>query len=264
MYNSNLNVIEYRKYLDTEILPTFMNLVDKDFFSVIINRDLQIEAGTDKSARSVGLNNWTKLKGVSFLDFANEGTLEYFFKGAYTASMKPFINEYVQKLLVLQEKVFKDSIVIQFIDMLPYNNQFLSYVTTYVPLIHPDGEVVAIQSFSVESYILRFQGHISSPNEIDAIIGEQFTVREQEVLFLLSNGATQEQISQMLNISRGTVAAMISNQLCPKFGIAGANTKLLTEAAIKNGMYKTMPKSLWRPCLIILNIELMDLFSVST
>ena len=48
------------------------------------------------------------------------------------------------KLVTLQEIVFNSCKVVQFIDMLPYNNQFLTYITTYAPVVSPDGEVVAI------------------------------------------------------------------------------------------------------------------------
>lgn len=249
-------------YFQKKVIPEFNALLDKDIYSVIINRDHQIEICTNKSARSVGLESWKDLAGFSFVGFTDEENFNKIFKESYTSALKDEIYTYTKKLLTLQEIVFNSCKVVQFIDMLPYNNQFLTYVTTYTPIIAPSGNVIAIQSFSIQSYVLRFQGHLSPPNEV--IKSEElnnFTNRELEILFLLSNGATQDQIAQILNISRGTIAAVVSNQLCPKFNIAGANTRLLTESAIKAGMYKHMPRSLWRPCLIVLNYELHDLFS---
>lgn len=251
-------------YLQNKIIPEFKALIDKDIYSVIINRDHQIEICTTKSAQSVGAHSWEELTGFSFKGFTVNDNFTKIFKESYTTALKDEIYTYAKKLLTLQEIVFDSCKIVQFIDMLPYNNQFLTYITTYTPIIAPSGKVIAIQSFSIQSYVLRFQGHLSSPNEINKPnkLGN-FTNRELEVLFLLSNGATQDQIAQMLNISRGSISAMISNQLCPKFKIAGANTRLLTESAIKAGMYKHMPQSLWRPCLIVLNYDLLGIFSDS-
>lgn len=249
-------------YLKNKIISEFNVLIDKDIYSLIINRQHQIEICTNKSAQSVGMDSWEDLVGYSFKEFENKNILAEIFKDSYSTLLKKEIDTYVGKLVTLQEIVFNSCKVVQFIDMLPYNNQFLTYITTYAPVVSSDDEVVAIQSFSIQSYVLRFQGHISSPNEVakpDEL--NNFTNRELEILFLLSNGATQDQIAQILNISRGTIAAVVSNQLCPKFKIAGANTRLLTEAAIKAGLYKHMPQSLWRPCLIVLNYDLLGIFS---
>lgn len=260
-----LTIEEYRAYIENTIIPSFNGLIDRDCYSVIINREHKIEICTNKSARSVGANSWQEQKGFCYLDGEDEALLESFFKGAFSGSAKEEIKLYVNKLILLQKKVLTTGIAIQFIDMLPYNNKFLTYITTYTPIFHPNGEILAIQSYSSESYVLRFQGHISDPHEVKSgNFTSSFTNREREMLFLLSNGATQEQISQILNISRGTVAAVISNQLCPKFGIAGANTRLLSEAAIKAGMYQHMPQSLWRPVLIILNADLVEEFAVNS
>ena len=262
MQNSLLATNIENDYLKNKIIPEFKIMIDRDIYSLIINRQHQIEVCTNKSAQSVGLNNWEELAGTCFKEFEDKDKLANIFKESYSTTLKDEIDTYAKKLVTLQEIVFNTYKVVQFIDMLPYNNQFLTYITTYTPVISPDGEVVAIQSFSIQSYVLRFQGHISSPNEVakpDKL--NNFTNRELEILFLLSNGATQDQIAQILNISRGTIAAVVSNQLCPKFKIAGANTRLLTEAAIKAGLYKHMPQSLWRPCLIVLNYDLLGIFS---
>ena len=144
--------------------------------------------------------------------------------------------------------------------MLPYNNKFISYITTYFPIVHPNGEVVAIQSLSIKSYFFRFQNYIEDQNTSvrKKPFNQQFTNRELEILFLLTNGATQEQVTQILNISRGTVSAIIGNQICPKFSIVGSNTKILVTEAINAGLYRHMPESLWKPCIIVLNEDLLE------
>ncbi|MDD3267555.1 MAG: LuxR C-terminal-related transcriptional regulator [Burkholderiales bacterium] len=251
---------EYKNYLNEKIIPDFKNFLDKDIFSVIINCEHEIEICTNKSANSVGVSTWEDLCGISFADYEDESILRKYFKEAYSPEFKNDIKQYLKKLLYLQKLVIDKCIVIQFIDMLPYDNKLITYVTTYTPVLHPDGSVIAIQSFANQSYVLRFQGHLSPPVQYISSESDQYTDREREVLFLLSNGATQEKISEILNVSRSTIASIISNQLCPKFNIAGANTKLLTDAAIKAGLYKNIPKSLWKPCIIILNHDLHGVF----
>ena len=40
--------------------------------------------------------------------------------------------------------------------------------------------------------------------------------------------------------------------------LTGTNTKMLMDAAINAGFYLDMPKSLWKPCIIILNEDLLE------
>ena len=258
--STRLSAADYRSYMDSTVLPGFSNLIDKDIYSIIINRDFQIEIATDVSAKSVGYQKGQDLKGISFVDCQQVDFLNKLFKESYNDKTKDMILNYGEKLLMLHKLVFEQCKVIKFIDMLPYNNEFISYITTYFPVLHPSGEVVAIQSSSIRSYILRFDGHIEKENLTykEGAFQLRFSTRELEVLFLLSNGATQEQIAQMLGIARGTVSSLITYQICPKFSIAGANTKLLIREAITAGMHRFMPPSLWRPCLIVLNAELLD------
>jgi DNA-binding NarL/FixJ family response regulator len=150
--------------------------------------------------------------------------------------------------------------VVQVIDMLPYGNQYISKMTTYVPIMHNNGEVVAIQASTIETYILRFQGHIDNPNisTYDKNSYEQFSAREREILFLICNGAAQEHIAKILKIARGTVSSIIHHQLCPKFAIDGSNMKELMKKAIQAGMSRTLPEGLWHPCIIVLNRDLLE------
>jgi DNA-binding CsgD family transcriptional regulator len=80
--------------------------------------------------------------------------------------------------------------------------------------------------------------------------------REEEVLFLLISGITQGQIAEILEIKRETVAAIIRNQLRVKFLLPLVNTKLLIETAIARGFPDSIPESLWRPSVIVLEDKL--------
>jgi DNA-binding CsgD family transcriptional regulator len=226
----------------------------------LINRNFRVEIGTTLSARSVGYQRAEDLMQVSSKDCDDETMLKHLFGDKYHEQTRNIYHTYGRKLHRLQQIVFEECKAVKFIDMLPYDQQFITYITSYFPIVHPNGEVVAILSSSIKSYVLRFQGHIGKPNLHNKrkLLWSEFSIREQEILFLITNGATQEQISQILNISRSTVSMIIGNQICPKFNIPGANTKILLNEAINAGFYRHMPQSLWKPCLIVLNEDLLD------
>lgn len=257
---STLEEQQYNRYLEENVLSWFSHLVDQDLYSVIINRNFEVEMGTTLSAKSVGFEKAEDLRKVSAKNCDDPIMLKHFFGNHYHENTKDLYSTYGRKLHRLQQTVFEQGKAVKLIDMLPYNQEFISYITSYFPIFHPNGEVVAIHSSSVKSYILRFQGHIDKPNlQYDSkLLWSKFTQREQEILFLITNGATQEQISQILNISRSTVSMIIGNQICPKFNIPGANTKILLKEAINAGFYRHMPPSLWKPCIIVLNEDLLD------
>jgi len=270
-YQRNLTVLneqEYQQYLQ-QVLDIYRPAINSPSHQVIFDREHNIVFATDLSAQSVGFPNGNALCGVSFKRasfdrYYEDEELQKLFKDLSIESTRQSILDYSSNLIYLQQLVITHGKPVKFIDMLPYNNQLVAYLTTYCPLFHPSGEVIAIHSISIKTYILRFQGHLQDPNTTNSQSKPnhkatcQFTTRELEILFLLSNGASQEQIAQILGIARGTVSAIITNQLCPKFSIPGANTKLLVREAIDGGYYRQMPVSLWRPCLIVLNEELLD------
>ena len=75
---------------------------------------------------------------------------------------------------------------------------------------------------------------------------------------MFANGFTQSEVVQILNISRGSVANIVSEQICSKFKIAGSSTKLLIDKAITLGLNKTMPSSLYKPFIIVLTMRLLN------
>ena len=260
MSGAKLNTDEYQHVLTEYIDNYFRPLMDKEIYSLIINRNFEVEIATNHSIKSLGFNDWQQFNQISLKDYNNPEALRMVFGDKYSSENHHVFEFYGKKIHFLQQLVFEQAKVIKFIDMLPYNGQFIIYITTYMPIIHKSGEVIAIHSSSVDSYILRFQGHLRKPNikNEDKEFKKRFSNRELEILFLLTNGATQDQIAQILNVARTTVSSTIANQICPKFNIAGANTRMLVDAAINAGFYLDMPKSLWKPCIIILNEELLE------
>lgn len=242
---------EYREYMDNVVLKCCGNIIDRNIYADIINRKHEIEFITNLSAQSVGSVHAEFLRGLSFHSYDNEVVLQKVFKEFYNEHTHEMICYYGQKMINLQKTVFNECRIIKFIDMMPYNNQFVCYLTSYFPLVHPDGEVVAILSSSIRSHLLHFQ------EQIDDLTVERFngelSERQLEIMFLLANDVNQEQTAQMLNVTRGTISSIITHQLCPKFAIPGTNARALSQVARKYGFHRQIPLSLWRPALIILN-----------
>ncbi len=247
---------QYQDYLEHVVIPLFKRIIDKDFYSSIINHKFKMEICTTKSASSIGCSSWEEIRGLSYKNLERSTLAKKIFKDAYTAASREDIHIYAQKILTLQKRALQEQTIISYIDLLPYNGIYKSFQTIYVPLFHPSGVVVALQSYSLEFRFFNYQEYFHNfpiiQSHAQLNLEAEFSEREMAILFLLCNGASQEQIGQILNISRSLVASIISNQLCGKFNIAGSNTKILTQAAINAGIHRQMPPLLWKPCIITL------------
>jgi DNA-binding CsgD family transcriptional regulator len=132
-------------------------------------------------------------------------------------------------------------------------------MVTILPMYHDSGEIIALQILSIENKFFNYQDYLNNGGIFKLKTSlVKLTEREDEVIFLLANSITQEKIGQLLKISRSTVASCI-NQLCLKFDIAGSNTKLLSELATQYGYHTNVPKSLWKPNIIILDEAIAQL-----
>jgi DNA-binding CsgD family transcriptional regulator len=254
--------MEIKEYLDNVIIANFKLLIDKNFHSSIINLDHEIIACTNLSAREFGFKDCEELVKyrLTAKDYNNQEVARHLFKGAYNNMNAEQIHQYAYKLYLLQEYIFETGNVVSFIDMLPYNNQFKTYLVVIIPIYHNGQEIVALQSFSNETRIFHFQDYVPYQDEVLDLSNKVFTCdkalseKEHGLMFLLSHGLTQEQCANVLGNSRSTVATMIHN-LCIKFGVFGSNSKALQQIAFQNGFHKTIPHSLWKPCVIITDMD---------
>jgi len=213
------------KYQNKILIPYFATIVDKCIISILYDIDGTVLITTDLAQKTVPVSR-------SFELCSNTVTQ---------------IHDYA----------YTHRAVINYVDLLQDGDTFSPYLITLLPVYHPQGDIVALQSYAVESKFLGFQEQLlellGNAPKASNHNSEDLTNREREVLFLLTYGATQDEIAQILQVSRGTIGNIISNQLCAKFGISGSNTKKLTSAAINAGIHQKIPHSLIRPSIIILN-----------
>lgn len=258
-----LTDLEKQLYTEKVIIPNFMHLVDQKIYSVIFDYKYEIVVCTNHSAQSIGIDSWMGVVGLSFKNYASYELAATIFDVKPNDKLMELICQYAKKIYEIQQNIFNTKNVISFVDLLPYNGKFKSFLVTYVPILHPSGEVVAIQSFSIQSKFFSHQDYLQRqllPEEdkkLDRYAKiDKLTPREHEIMFLLANGINQEQIAQILKVSRSTVANIIANQLCIKFGIPGSNTKLLAQTALKHEYHQKVPHNLYQPCVIILDEDL--------
>lgn len=252
-----LTIDEKQRYLEEVIVPNFYPLIEQKIHSVIFDFNLALLICTTRSANSIGLSTWQEAIGLSFNNHQNEDLPNNIFTTQYKGTSIEYINQYTKKIYEIQRKVLKKKVISCFIDLLPYKGKFQAYLVTYVPIFHPNGEVIAIQSharlsrfFSHHEYLHHLMKNELGQREHNL---EKLTTRESKIMFLLANGFSQDLIAQTLEVSRSTIANIIGNQLCAKFGISGSNTRLLAQKALQYELHHTVPISLYRPYVIILD-----------
>ena len=85
-------------------------------------------------------------------------------------------------------------------------------------------------------------------------LNRPLTRRQEEVLFLLIGGLTQEQIADTLGITRGSVSNYLLS-ISYKFGLSTQATSKIINIGIQNGYDKCIPHNLLRPKIIMLTHE---------
>lgn len=261
--------IQYRLPIDNQqadqyildvVNPFFKTCTTAPMYSTIIDFRYDAIMGTDQSSRSIGLNSWDEAIGTSYKYYSRIDTATWYFGKWYNDKTARVIHHYARKIFRIQQYVFKTGCPASYIDSLPYDRGIQSYLITFIPIFNPVRDVVAIQSIAVNYRLAGYHEYIQSLLEhkkpVDSIPSIKLSTREEEVLFLLICGLTQEQIAEILEIKRETVAAIIRNQLRVKFSLPIVNTKLLIETALAYGFPFSVPESLWRPSVIILEEKL--------
>lgn len=266
-----LSDYEKKEFTENILIPNFMHLVDQGIYSVLFDYELKIVVCTTLSAQSIGLERWEDARGLSFRNYANTDVAAKIFSGHYNEQLMESLHQYAKRIYEIQRLVFTSKNVISLIDLLPYGGKFTSYLVTYVPILHPSGEVVAIQSFAIQSRFFSHQDYLKVITDEKTheryLNSEKLTLREHEIMFLLANGVNQEQCSQILKITRSTIGNIIANQLCPKFGILGSNTKLLAQVALQHEFHQLVPSSLYRPYIVVLDEKIatqINNYAIST
>jgi len=254
-YNMPIDTKIADQYLEGFVLPYFSNYIETEIYTTLISYRYEIICASQKSAQSVGMENWHQMTGTGYKYYSEIDLGRLHFGEQYNSKSAHAIHRYARKIFRIQQYVFKMGTVASFIDSLPYDKGINSYQVTFIPIFDRSNNIIAIQTIATDYHLASYQKYIQhitmQKRTKSANLDLKLTTREEEILFLLICGITQEQIAQILNIKRATVAAVIRNQLCIKFNLSECKTKSIIEYAQARGLPTSVPQSLWRPSVII-------------
>lgn len=158
----------------------------------------------------------------------------------------PAIQEEIKKIRPL---VLETQDLISFFINLPVSGINHSFVFLVRAIFAQNAEPIGIEVIIDQYAFFPLKHHLRHPQEKTKSENFQtakikLTEREYLVLFYLVLGYTQDEVADILQVTRGTVARMIHDKLYEKFGPAKRTTDYLIEAAIKNGVKMNLPTSI--------------------
>lgn len=253
---------EADQYIQDVVGAYFKTCIAAPMYAFIMDFRYETVMATNKTAHSVGLTHWDETIGTSYKYYSRLDLAIWYFGKRYTPKTATAIHHYARKIFRIQQYVFKTGQPASFIDSLPYDKGIKSYLVTYIPVFNASGIVIAIQSVAFDYRLAGYHEYIQNILEQKKFVVNmsklKLSKREDEVLFLLTCGMTQEKIGEILEIKRDTVATIIKHQLCVKFSLPEVNTKLLVETALSYGFPFSIPESLWCPSVVILEEKLSN------
>lgn len=258
---------EKNDYIQNVVLENFKTLKHQPIFATLFGTSYGILDTTDETKRIFGLNS------LGLKDLNRERIMlacKIQMKqatGAITEWLDD-IENICQKIIELLQIVISEKRSTNYISVITRQGKFTPRIINLLPIFHPCGEVVAVQSTSSEYKIFNVQEYFKIrplqrwyPLSLSNLAPEfpiKLTTRQHEIVYFLSHGFSQNDISYMLRIHRGTVSKIIADYLCPKFGLNDANTeKLLIKAKAMN-YHKYLPVSFCQPCIISIDPYIID------
>ena len=250
-----------------QYLKGFIPLINQQLLTAIYDETCKIIACSDLSANSVGLKSRHDAVGLSYQDIGDRKLMGKIFGDKHNSIFFERIFDGATKIYAIQQAALRKNEIINYLDYLPYNEKFVPYLVTCVPIVCDNNRVVGIQSYTRKcSYLTILSRNQIIKNMLLNIGPEykdgkkdrshlQLTKREKEIIFLLANDISIDEIFEILGVSRSTISNIIATGLCPKFGLSGSRTKLLSKVAKEQGYHKIITESLSTPCVIVLDEE---------
>ena len=163
----------------------------------------------------------------------------------------------IEQLISIRNKVKETKTEYHYLLNLCVNSGINTYRVTSYPVFSPDGEVIATEIRAKVFYwfpinqILKnelVEKHKLSSANIN------LSLRQKQIIFYLLLGYPQQTIGEILNISRGTIAKMIAEDICPKFNLNGASANMLTRAIMEYDYQHLIPNGIINvPKVVMIN-----------
>lgn len=226
-------------FIEKVLIPSFIGLVDKNIYKIVYDISGKIIFATNNAAKSLGFDNWLQIKNKKLSELSTKN--EELFKEI----------EHIRELVINKQQV------IDYLYFAEFSKNFDVQLVSHAPIFMPNGEVLGSSSTSTRFWLFNLK-HLFNRLYKKSLVSEEDEIhlsnRQEEILFLIMIGFSQREIAVFLKISRGTVAKIIAQDICPKFKINGSSTKLLIEKALNLNYPKRIPNfNLVKPQIIIIN-----------
>ena len=236
------------------------NYADHAIISMIIDHNCKFQAISKYMLGDVGIN---EIIGKSFIELDNAIISKL--TGLTNGDSIEQVKASYQKFNRLIEATINEKRIISCLDITQYHKDTDPYINTFIPIFSNDKGSIVVGVKMVSS-IFRLFGvydyfkvlHVKPSNLNNLYSTLNLATRQHEILYLLANGFSQIEAAQILNISRGALANIVSEQICPKFNINGSNMKVLIEKAKLMKLDKYMPKSLLKSSVIVFDQDIVD------
>lgn len=248
---------EKQEYLNQIIRTTFVPLTSTSSRMAVINTNMEIAWLTKALAKFFDKETSTLEKLIDPFQPSFEFIQQFCLR--HRVSPEIFIDTF-QKTSKIIQKVIDKKHSANFVVLMPLHKSLLGYGRIATPLLHPNGEVVGVQLigynyslFGIQEFVhlidkaeyrpkMFYPEDIGNPNYNKRKLSQ----RQGEILFLVAQGISQELSAQILNIKRGTLSKVITDQICPKFDIFPPNYIKLLEMAHKENYDKYIPERFWK------------------
>ncbi len=226
-------------FIEKVLIPSFMGLVDKNIYKIVYDVSGKIIFATNKAAKSYGFDNWLQIKDKKLSQLPTKH------------------EELFKEIESIREVVINKQQVIDYLYFAEFSKKFDVQLVSHAPIFMPDGEILGSIITSRKFWLFNLKHLFNRLHKKSLIIEEDdihLSNRQEEILFLIMMGFSQREIATFLKISRGTVAKIIAQDICPKFNINGSSTRLLIEKAFNLNYPKRIPNfNLIKPQIIIIN-----------
>ncbi len=226
-------------FIENVVLPFYEGLNSTESNYIIYDLDGKIITAHPETVRLMGVNDLKCLQGKSFKEI-------YKFNEQYP--------DLSNELNTIRTNVMIKKIPCDHLCVAEFLNGIKAYMMENKPLLYLDGSVV---------------GTIIIFNEIERITPSDkvgiFTLRQEEIIFLLSVGGSQKEAASILETTRGTIGKTMEMVGTRINNFAGCSKRLTIDKAAQIGCGK-LPMGRIKPGIVALsklynNTSILSLFN---
>ena len=205
------------------------------------NSNSNVIFATDKFVQAFGDNYFTNTFNEKFINCLLE---------EQTSKVVDKIREYNR--LVIESKTDY-----QYLINIKLPNGITSYRINIYPLFSGKGEVIGLEIRAKEFCLFPLNHIIKDEINTNIKLSSskiKLTRRQKQIIFYLLLGYSQRMTAELLRISRGTVAKIIAEEICPKFNLPGTSSSMLVAEIVKYDFKYLIPSGILdTPTIIHIN-----------